>query len=265
VRTVAAEDSQQYPPHTHRDLIEVASDVPDLGRVDTVADFLAWCRGWRDWLRRLRIEAGAARSAIDDVGEYQFRYIPEIIYQCKSHLRAFGTTEVPERFAFANVPDNHRIGPGEPMDLFLYWAANGYRSQGRRFLELVEEVSEFLAWSMNKCRDSEGGKADEARASAAPPAGGPAGADDEVNKLSKGKLATVADLAAECRCDECKLRDALRKFARRFPDCREPLEHPKPREDRYIYRREACEPVLHRFRQRANGRTNGRAKNSARQ
>ena len=61
-------------------------------------------------------------------------------------------------------------------------------------------------------------------------------------------LASAADLAAEYGVRPEIMGDALRKWAKRFPDCREPLEHPKPREPRYLYRRPSVQPVLDRFK-----------------
>jgi hypothetical protein len=49
---------------------------------------------------------------------------------------------------------------------------------------------------------------------------------------------------------------ALRRFAKKNMDCREPIPNRRPREPKYIYRRAAVQSVLKRFRH--DGRTDGR-------
>jgi hypothetical protein len=74
----------------------------------------------------------------------------------------------------------------------------------------------------------------------------------------KSALASVSDLAAEYGVGKSALDSALRRFAARYPDCREEITNRKPREPRFMYRRADVQPVLERFRR--DGRTDGRKK-----
>jgi hypothetical protein len=129
--------------------IPIASDVPDLGGADTVAEFWGWCNGHRDGLRAFRVRLG--EPAPTSVAMDEFRVIPEIVRQCRGYLLGFGAGEIPERFTFPALPaDQTPAGPEHfpsAMEAFLAWAS-GYRAPGHGILRLIGEVEEFLTWAM---------------------------------------------------------------------------------------------------------------------
>jgi hypothetical protein len=130
-------------------LIRVASDVPDLGKADTLPEFWDWCNRWRAGLKQLRVCLGEPPPA--SVAADEFRLIPEVVLQCRNYLRGFGAEDIPERFAFPGLPlEQTPTGPEHfpsPMEGFLAWAS-GYRAPGHGILKLIGEVEEFLTWAM---------------------------------------------------------------------------------------------------------------------
>src|SRR5262245_23637317 len=98
--------------------------------------------------------------------------------------------------------------------------------------------------------------ADHARAATptttAEPVQATAGVVGQAPTTRRAAVVTVADLAAECGVSNNVMDSALRKWAKRNPDCREGLEHPKPREPKFVYRRAEVQPVIARY-QRAGG------------
>src|SRR5438552_3356759 len=91
-------------------LIQIASDVPDVGTASTIAEFWDWCNRHRENLRRFRISLGLPDPAC--VATDEFRLIPEIVRQCRDLLRGFGANDIPDQFDFKELPqDQTPTGP----------------------------------------------------------------------------------------------------------------------------------------------------------
>jgi hypothetical protein len=72
--------------------------------------------------------------------------------------------------------------------------------------------------------------------------------------LPRTTVATVGDLADECGVTTDAMDSALRRYAKTHRDCRVPLENPKPREPKYVFRRADIQPVLDKFKERRANR-----------
>jgi hypothetical protein len=79
------------------------------------------------------------------------------------------------------------------------------------------------------------------------------------SRRSHSTLALPSDLANKYGIPGGVLADAQRKLAQRSPDCREEVANWKPREPRYIYRRDIVRPLCERLQRRAGGRPFGQA------
>src|SRR5262249_6379308 len=133
-------------------MIQIASDVPDLGTVHSVPEFWGWCNRQRETLHNLRQVVGLPAPA--QVAGDEFRIVPEIVRLCRNYLLGFGAGEIPVQFAFASLPlDQEPTGPGHfpAMERFITWAC-GYRLPGHGLMKLIREVEEFLTWAMNWCQ-----------------------------------------------------------------------------------------------------------------
>jgi hypothetical protein len=138
-------------------MIPIASDVPDLGKADTIPELWQWCNQHRDGLRQFRVRLGEPEPASVAVDE--FRVIPEIVHQCRNYLHGFGAEEIPEDFTFPALPSVQTpTGPENfpsPMECFLSWAS-GYRAPRHGLMQLIGEVEKFLTWAMAWCRQQQG-------------------------------------------------------------------------------------------------------------
>jgi len=76
----------------------------------------------------------------------------------------------------------------------------------------------------------------------------------QANSFHGSALVTAADLANECHVDKGVMNSALSKFAKTVSDCREKIENPKPREPKFVYRRELVEPLIKRYKERERER-----------
>jgi hypothetical protein len=140
-------------PTTPLPWLQVASDVPDLGKADTLPEFWEWCNRHREGLRRFRGRLGEPEPAL--VATAEFRIVPEIVHQCRHYLIGFGADEIPERFAFPSLPRDQvatKLGFFSPMEAFLDWAAGYRRAPAHGIMKLIGDVEEFLTWAMAWCR-----------------------------------------------------------------------------------------------------------------
>jgi nucleoside phosphorylase len=141
---------------TTRPFIQVASDVPDLGKADSLPEFWEWCNRRREGLRQFRIRLGLPPPA--QVATDEFRVIPEIVRQCRSYLLGFGETGIPDRFAFSRLPyDQTPTGPAHfpsAIEAFLVWA-EGYRAPSHGMMELIGKIEDFLSWAMGWCQEQQ--------------------------------------------------------------------------------------------------------------
>jgi hypothetical protein len=152
------------------EFIQIASDVPDLGKADSLSEFWDWCNAHRDGLRRFRVQLGLPPPA--SVATDEFRVIPETVRQCRNYLVGFGAEDIPDRFAFPGLPyDQTPTGPEHfpsAMEGFLV-RAEGYRRPGHGIMELIGNVEDFLTWAMGWCtRQPSPGSAPEGQASSPP-------------------------------------------------------------------------------------------------
>jgi hypothetical protein len=162
VRASDGQPGEHEPPNADEDdpttfgFIQIASDVPDLGKADSISEFWDWCNARRDGLRQFRVRLGLPAPA--SVATAEFRVIPEIVRQCRSYLVGFGAESIPDRFAFPGLPyDQSPAGPENlpsAMEGFLVWA-EGYRCPGHGIMELIGNVEDFLAWAMGWCQQQQ--------------------------------------------------------------------------------------------------------------
>jgi hypothetical protein len=134
----------------------VVSDVPDLGPAPAnPQEFWEWCRTWSDWLEQFRSGLGQSAEHGERAPEYPFRFVPEIIRQCRRYVTRMGAT-VPDRFAFASIPecqdtDLECVGAME-FDRFLWFCANSVHDRDGEIYALVRRVIDFLTWAMGWCK-----------------------------------------------------------------------------------------------------------------
>jgi hypothetical protein len=158
VRASEGQPGEVEPPNadkgdpTTSDFIPIASDVPDLGKADSISELWDWCNARRDGLRQFRVRLGL--PAPSSVATAEFRVIPEIVRQCRNYLIGFGVENIPDCFAFPGLPyDQTPAGPERfpsAMEGFLVWAG-GYRCPGHGIMELIGNVEDFLTWAMGWC------------------------------------------------------------------------------------------------------------------
>jgi hypothetical protein len=133
----------------------------------------------------------------------EFRYIPEVVHECKKYLVGFGAEGIPDRFAFHNLPKiqtSTRIEnfPSE-MEFFLVWASSHY-GPNHSILALIGDVEEFLAWAMGWCR---------LRLKKAAEAGGEPSHQETQVKPSRGMRVEEADRRARKLTKTVKMRKAF--------------------------------------------------------
>jgi hypothetical protein len=137
-------------PTTPLPWLQVASNVPDLGKADTLPEFWDWCSRQREALRRFRVRLGEPPPAC--VATDEFRLIPEVVLQCRRNLLGFGAGAIPDPFTFSGLPrDQTPTGPehsSSPMENFLAWASGYHRAPQHGIIKLIGEVEEFLTWAM---------------------------------------------------------------------------------------------------------------------
>ncbi len=222
------------------DMIPVASDVPDLGKADTIPEFREWCNRHREGLRAFRVRLGEPPPAC--VATDEFRVIPEIVHQCRDYLLGFGAGEIPDHFSFPTLPPHQTpTGPeyfASEMEEFLAWAST-YRVPGHGAMKLIGRVEAFLTWAMGWCHraqseppGSEGQTQDEvpsAKTNAANAEtekrrrkrGRPRDTDPKADKRiadawQSGQHKTYADLARELKKSEREVRAAIDRHRQRL-------------------------------------------------